>query len=170
MGVGALATRFLADFGAQVIKIEDRTRLDLPRRLPIYKDEPARAYGNEDPNPDPNKGGLFNNFSRNKLGVTINMRTDRGRELAERLIEARNVSGQGTDIDVSAVEAGIELLGPLLLDVAVNGRSTRTDSFPTGNRLEHPQAAPHGVYPCIGDDRWVAIAVFDDAEWRSLAE
>src|SRR5256885_9783841 len=55
MGVGALATRVLADFGAQVIKIEDRTRLDMPRRLPIYKDEPARAYGHEDPNPDPNK-------------------------------------------------------------------------------------------------------------------
>src|SRR3954454_4657115 len=91
MGVGALATRFLADFGAQVIKIEDRTRLDLPRRLPIYKGEPARAYGNEDPNPDPNKGGLFNNFSRNKLGVTNNMRADRGRELAERPIGARSL-------------------------------------------------------------------------------
>src|SRR6476661_962104 len=83
MGVGALATRVLADFGAQVIKIEDRTRLDMPRRLPIYKDEPARAYGNEDPNPDPDKGGLFNNFNRNKLGVTINMRTEPGRALAE---------------------------------------------------------------------------------------
>ena len=267
MGVGALATRFLADFGAQVVKIEDRTRLDLPRRLPIYKDEPARAYGNEDPDPDPNKGGLFNNFNRNKLGVTINMRTERGRQLAERLIAAsnvvtenfapgvmerwgltearirelspdviyarmsgyghsgphqhyrsygpvvqavsglsyvsglpgrepsgwglsymdnqaayynsaallmavfaRNVSGQGTDIDVSAVEAGIELLGPLLLDVTVNSRSTRTGTFPAGNRLEHPQAAPHGLYPCVGEDRWVAIAVFDDAEWSSLVE
>jgi len=267
MGVGALATRTLADFGAEVIKIEDRNRLDLPRRLPIYKDEPARAYGNEDPNPDPNKGGLFNNFNRNKLGVTINMRTAKGRELAERLIAvsnvvtenfapgvmerwgltearvreirpdviyarmsgfghsgphehyrsygpvvqavsglsyvsglpgrepsgwglsymdnqaayynsaallmaifARNLSGGGTDIDVSAVEAGIELLGPVLLDVAVNGRTTRDGSFPTGNRLEHPQAAPHGVYPCVGDDRWVAIAVFDDEEWRALVE
>lgn len=265
MGVGALATRTLADFGAEVIKIEDRTRLDMPRRLPIYKGEPARAYGNEDANPDPNKGGLFNNYNRNKLGVTINMRTEKGRKLAERLIAAsnvvtenfapgvmerwgfteervreirsdviyarmsgfghsgphqhyrsygpvvqavsglsyvsglpgrepsgwglsymdnqaayynsaallmaifaRNATGQGTDIDVSAVEAGIELLGPLLLDVGVNGRSTKDGNFPTGNRLEHPQAAPHGVYPCAGDDRWVAIAVFDDDEWRSL--
>ena len=32
MGVGSVATRLLADFGAQVIKIEDRSRLDLPRR------------------------------------------------------------------------------------------------------------------------------------------
>jgi benzylsuccinate CoA-transferase BbsF subunit len=46
MGVGAVATRMLADFGAEVIRIEDRNRLDMPRRLPIYKDEPPRAYGN----------------------------------------------------------------------------------------------------------------------------
>src|SRR6185312_5805660 len=38
MGVGAVATRMLADFGADVIRIEDRNRLDMPRRLPIYKD------------------------------------------------------------------------------------------------------------------------------------
>jgi crotonobetainyl-CoA:carnitine CoA-transferase CaiB-like acyl-CoA transferase len=80
----------------------------------------------------------------------------------------RTATGLGTDIDVSAVEAGVELLGPLLLDVQVNGRSTRTPGFPTGNRLEHPNAAPHGVYPCAGEDRWIAIAVFDDAEWQGL--
>ncbi|MDP9181876.1 MAG: CoA transferase, partial [Actinomycetota bacterium] len=28
MGVGAVATRLLADFGVEVIKIEDRTRID----------------------------------------------------------------------------------------------------------------------------------------------
>ena len=28
--------------------------------------------------------------------------------------------------------------------------------------------APHGVYPCQGDDLWVAIAVGSDAEWRGL--
>src|SRR5947207_11453317 len=58
MGVGSVATRLLGDFGAEVIKIEDRTRIDMPRRLPIYKDDP-RSYGEEVPNPDPNKGGLF---------------------------------------------------------------------------------------------------------------
>ena len=29
-------------------------------------------------------------------------------------------------------------------------------------------AAPHGVYPARGEDRWVAIAVFDDAQWAGL--
>jgi benzylsuccinate CoA-transferase BbsF subunit len=80
----------------------------------------------------------------------------------------RNLTGKGSEIDVSAVEAGVNLLGPILLEVAVNGRSTRDGRYPTGNRLEHPDAAPHGVYPCLGEDRWIAIAVFDDAEWRGL--
>jgi len=265
MGVGSVATRLLADFGADVIKIEDRVRIDTPRRLPIYKDEPARNFGEEVIDADPNKGGLFNNYCRNKLGVTINMRTPRGRDLAERLIAAssvvsenfapgvmerwgltyerleelspnviyarmsgyghsgphagyrsdgpvvqavsglsyisglpgrepsgwglsymdnqaayynsaallmaifrRNINGKGTEVDVSAVEAGINLVGPVMLDVTVNGRDTRTAEFPTGNRLEWPNAAPHGVYPALGTDRWIAIAVFDDAQWGGL--
>jgi crotonobetainyl-CoA:carnitine CoA-transferase CaiB-like acyl-CoA transferase len=35
-----------------------------------------------------------------------------------------------------------------------------------GNRCEY--AAPHGVYPCAGDERWIAIAVFSDDEWNAL--
>ena len=45
-------------------------------------------------------------------------------------ILARNATGVGTDIDVSAVEAGVELLGPVLLDVEVNGRGTRRADYP----------------------------------------
>jgi crotonobetainyl-CoA:carnitine CoA-transferase CaiB-like acyl-CoA transferase len=82
----------------------------------------------------------------------------------------RNLTGRGTEIDVSAIEAGVNLVGPVLLDVTVNGRSTRRADFPTGNRLEWPNAAPHGVYPARGDDRWVAITVFDDAQWRALVD
>src|SRR5438876_9543265 len=37
-----------------------------------------------------------------------------------------------------------------------------------GNR--HPSAVPHGVYPCRGQDRWVALSVADDAEWRRFVE
>ncbi len=80
----------------------------------------------------------------------------------------RAATGEGCEIDVSAVEAGVTLLGPDLFDVTVNGRATRRADFPRGNRLEHPQAAPHGVYPCRDTDRWVAIAVFGDDEWARL--
>ena len=70
MGVGAIATRMLADLGAQVIRIEDRKRLDMPRRLPINKTAGARAYGDEDPDPDPNAGGLFNNCNRTRVSYS----------------------------------------------------------------------------------------------------
>ena len=82
----------------------------------------------------------------------------------------RMLTGQGTEIDVSAVETGIGLLGPVLLEVTVNERVTRGSNYPTGNRLEHPHAAPHGVYPARGHDRWVAIAVFGDEEWSRFAD
>src|SRR5207245_102245 len=35
-----------------------------------------------------------------------------------------------------------------------------------GNFSDH--AAPHGAYPCAGDDRWIAISVRSDAEWAAL--
>jgi crotonobetainyl-CoA:carnitine CoA-transferase CaiB-like acyl-CoA transferase len=31
-----------------------------------------------------------------------------------------------------------------------------------------PWASPHGVYPCAGDDRWVAVAVVGDEPWQRL--
>ena len=93
MGVGAIATRILAEFGAEVIRIEDRNRLDMPRRLPLYKGGEIRSYGNEDENPDPNKGGMFNNYNRNKLGITLNMKLpDAARSwLCDRLIASSSV-------------------------------------------------------------------------------
>jgi crotonobetainyl-CoA:carnitine CoA-transferase CaiB-like acyl-CoA transferase len=82
---------------------------------------------------------------------------------------ARLRTGRGTLIDSSATEVGIGLLGPVLLDVEVNGRPTRRDGYPPGNRDLYRQAAPHGVYPCEGDDRWIAITVFSEPEWSALA-
>jgi crotonobetainyl-CoA:carnitine CoA-transferase CaiB-like acyl-CoA transferase len=91
MGVGSVATRLLADFGAEVIKIEDRTRLDVTRVAPVYKGSPGLSYGEADPDPDPNRGGMFNNYARNKLGVTVNMRLRERRNLANKLIAASDV-------------------------------------------------------------------------------
>ncbi len=48
------------------------------------------------------------------------------------------------------------------MDYVMNGRVQR----PMGNR--HPTMAPHGVYPCAGDDRWIAVAVGTDAEFAAL--
>jgi benzylsuccinate CoA-transferase BbsF subunit len=76
----------------------------------------------------------------------------------------RRRTGKGQRIDLAQVEPMIALLGPTLLDYTVN----RHNQECTGNR--HAWAAPHGVYRCKGDDRWIAIAVMNDDEWIALVE
>jgi benzylsuccinate CoA-transferase BbsF subunit len=80
----------------------------------------------------------------------------------------RQRTGEGQHIDMSQVEAGIVLTGPAVLDFTVNGRSWRRAGLPPGNRAWQPAVAPHNTYPCAGDDRWIAIAVMNDAEWEAL--
>jgi crotonobetainyl-CoA:carnitine CoA-transferase CaiB-like acyl-CoA transferase len=71
-------------------------------------------------------------------------------------------TGEGQRVDMAQTEAGAYLVGEIYLDAALTGH----DPGPLGNRSEH--AVPHGVYPAAGDDRWVAIAVVDDAGWERL--
>jgi crotonobetainyl-CoA:carnitine CoA-transferase CaiB-like acyl-CoA transferase len=72
-------------------------------------------------------------------------------------------TGEGQLVDLSQVEA-MSTLGLHALADTVLGREPRR----LGNR--HPVSAPHGLYPCAGDDQWVAIAVESDAQWASLCE
>ena len=76
----------------------------------------------------------------------------------------RRRTGRGQQIDLAQVEPMTALLGPTLLDYTVNGHNQSR----IGN--QHAWAAPHGVYPCAGDDRWIAIAVMNDTQWANLAE
>ncbi len=80
----------------------------------------------------------------------------------------RNLTGEGQHIDISQVEADIILGGPAVLDATVNGRSWRQEGHPPGNRAWEPRVAPHNTYACAGEDRWIAIAVMNDAEWLAL--
>ena len=40
--------------------------------------------------------------------------------------------------------------------------------MPPGNHAWEPAVAPHNAYPCRGEDRWLALAVMNDAEWQAL--
>ena len=79
-------------------------------------------------------------------------------------LEYRRRTGEGMHLDMSQLEAAIHFSSPLLLDHAVNGR----DQGRLGNR--EPGAAPHGVYPCAGEERWIAIACSTDEEWQALRQ
>ncbi len=76
-------------------------------------------------------------------------------------LDYRRRTGRGQAFDVSQYETAVHWLAPLLLDYTANGRGAGR----TGNR--QPDAAPHGVYRCRGD-RWCAIAVGAEAEWRAF--
>ena len=65
-------------------------------------------------------------------------------------------------IDVAMLEAMGVVVGDAITEYDATGRLP----VPLGNRDR--QRAPHNVYPCAGDDEWVAIAVQSDAEWRAL--
>jgi crotonobetainyl-CoA:carnitine CoA-transferase CaiB-like acyl-CoA transferase len=76
MMAGPQATAILAAYGAEVIKVESRARPDHGRTLfgPIVGEDPY------------NSSGYFHNFNRNKRSITLNMATERGRDLFVRLL------------------------------------------------------------------------------------
>ncbi len=81
---GAGATKFMAAFGAQVIRIEDPTRKgkwDILRGIPPF---PDHRRGNE-------LGGAFNNHNVEKLGITLNLKHERGKELLRELVKISDV-------------------------------------------------------------------------------
>jgi len=74
----------------------------------------------------------------------------------------RTVTGHGQYIDFSMAEALTASIPEAILDFQMNHRVKE----PIGN--DDDWFAPHGVYHCSGDDRWVAIAVTNEDEWASL--
>jgi crotonobetainyl-CoA:carnitine CoA-transferase CaiB-like acyl-CoA transferase len=255
-GVGPLLTKYLADFGAEVIRIESRTHLDSFRHAPPFVAD----------TPGVERSGYFLNLNTSKYHATLNLNHVKGRELVCRLIAEADVvaenfsaqvmekwglryddlrrvkpdlvmislsmegrsgphrdargfgtvlqaaagfafltgwpdrspsipgiaytdwttpffglvallaaldfrqrTGRGQYIDVSNLEAGVNCLETAVLDYTANGRvQTRA-----GNEWmvgDLPGAAPHGVYRCRGTQRWCAIAVLNDREWRRFCQ
>ncbi len=77
-------------------------------------------------------------------------------------LEYRRRTGKGQLIEQSQFESALHFFSPPLMDYMVNGRIFTRQ----GNRWQ--TAAPHGVFPCQGNDRWVALSVFSDQEWAAL--
>jgi benzylsuccinate CoA-transferase BbsF subunit len=74
----------------------------------------------------------------------------------------RRRTGEGQYIDVSQIETGVYSLSEMMVRYAARGEVMER----RGNRDE--RAAPHGIYPCRGEERWIAIAIHSDADWRTL--
>ena len=67
-------------------------------------------------------------------------------------LDVRRRTGEGQYLDFSQAEAAIHFLAPAILEHTVNG----TNPTRMGNADRF--CSPHGVYPCLGDDAWVAIS------------
>lgn len=246
---GPGATRMLADYGAEVIHVESTAHIDTLRVIPPYR------YAN----PHPEGAGGFQCANANKLGITLNLASPEGREIALELVrrsdvvtesfapgvtsryglgwetlrevkpdlvmisscllgqsgpwrdltgfgnlaaaitgfqqlaswpggppagpyaaytdfigvrynalailaalEYRDRTGLGQYIDMAQGEAALHFLAAAFLDYTAHGRVPP----PQGNADR--ELHPHGIFPCAGEDGWVAIAVRDERDWREL--
>jgi benzylsuccinate CoA-transferase BbsF subunit len=251
VAVGPMTTKYLAEYGATVVRVESAKRPGTLRRAAPFKDGVSGI----------NRSGYFASYNANKMGITVDMRHPRARELMLRLsgwadivtenftpgtmegwglgfeelravnpalvmfsasmmgrggpmerqpgfgpvlsslVGLTNVTGwpdrtpvnpygaytdfivprfavaailaaldhsrrtgEGRHLDLSQLETSMHFLAPFLLDYTANGREQQRQ----GNR--DPAAAPHGVYPCAGEDRWLALACRTEDQWRSLLQ
>lgn len=252
IGAGSFTTKLLADYGADVIKIESRERLDTLRDSPPFKDG-VRGV---------NRSGYFADRNTSKRSMTVNMKSAEGQALVRRLIETSDIiannftpgtmekfglgyeavrqikpdiiylsmsmqgatgpefkylgygmtigaltslqylcglpdrdpagtgtnypdhvpnpchaafallaalrhrrrTGEGQYIDMAQTEPTVALLGPAVLEWTANGHVGQR----RGN--QHLACSPHGVYPCKGEDRWIAIAATTNDGWNSLRD
>ena len=260
VAAGPYATMFLGFMGAEVIKIESLSRMDINRGKARPGPDDLRVYPNGDPGERPwNRTAHHIHRNINKRSLTIDLATDRGKELFLELVKVCDVlvenyrgsvmgrlglgydvvsslnpqiiylkissqgasgpeanygslgstleqtgglasitgyedgsplltnlvypdpvvgilsfgalmtalrsrlkTGKGCLVDLSQREVTTMLLGESILDFSVTGRIAGT--------MEnlHRDMSPHGVYPCLEEDTWVAIAVASEEEWRGL--
>lgn len=71
-------------------------------------------------------------------------------------------TGEGQHVEIAMGEVVAAMIPEAILDYTINGRLR-----PRAGNRDRVQA-PQNVYPCRGEDQWVAIAVESDEGWRAL--
>lgn len=74
----------------------------------------------------------------------------------------RRRTGRGQYIDLAQFDVLVSMIGEAFVEWSLSGSEPQQEG--NGRR----GCAPHGVYPCPGNDNWVAIAVETDAQWQGL--
>lgn len=135
---GPCANRFLADMGAEVIKVESCHRPD-PLRL-----VPRGLFPNGEPGEQPwNRSGMVNERNRNKLGLTLDLTKGKGVEIFKKLVKisdvvvenfsARVMKGFGLDYAV------LKEINPRLIMASISSQGMsgpERDYVSLGNILE----------------------------------
>ena len=130
---GPWTTKYLADHGAQVIKVESTTRPDITRLSPPYKDGVAH----------PDRAGLFCVLNSSKHSLTLNLKKPQGLELIRKLVGWADVVvenfGAGT---MKRLGLGYEQLIKLNPDIIMVSMSILGQ---TGPMSEFVGFGPHGA-------------------------
>ena len=78
---GPYSTKYLADAGADVIKVERPDSGDPARRMaPFFKDDPH-----------PEKSGLFLHLNTNKRGVTLNLKSETAKKIFRQMVKNADI-------------------------------------------------------------------------------
>lgn len=86
-GAGPIAANTLCAFGAEVVRVESEAKLDSLRvAQPFAMNDERTAFKS-----GYNVSGYFNNFNAGKLGIQLNLNTERGQEIGYRLIEKSDI-------------------------------------------------------------------------------
>ena len=96
--------------------------------------------------------GAYTDFISPRFGISA---------LVAALMHRRR-TGLGQYIDLAQIECGIRFIEPLILDYAASGR--------VAERLGQasPNLDPHGVFPCAGEQRYVAVGIETADERQAL--
>ena len=78
-------------------------------------------------------------------------------------LHRRSRAGEGCYIDVAQAECGIQFMMPAYYEFAANDRIPERRG-----RAGSSLAVPQGVYPCAGEDRWIAIDASESDHWMVM--
>jgi crotonobetainyl-CoA:carnitine CoA-transferase CaiB-like acyl-CoA transferase len=79
-------------------------------------------------------------------------------------LRAVRQDGRGRLVEATMVEAALNVAAEQVIEWDTSGTVLSREG------ARGLVGAPQGVYPCVGDDRWIAICARDDSEWQSLVE
>jgi len=173
---GPAGTRMLADYGAQVVRVESPSRIDTARTLQPHQDDHFDSDGS----------GLFNNCNAGKLGIAIDLNNPRAREVVLDLVRWADVVTEsfspkamrkwGLDYDsLRVIRPDIIMLssclfgqtGPLRQIAGFGNMAAAIAGF--SNLAGWPDRAATGVFGAYTDyiaPRYTAIAILAALEHR----
>jgi len=166
---GPASTRILADYGAEIVRIESPTRIDTARTLAPYKDNTL----------GPDSSGLFNNCNAGKLGLALDLKNPRAKEVVFDLVRwadvvtesfsPRAMRGFGFDYEVlRAIKPDLIMLSSCLMGqtgplAGIAGFGNMAAAISGFHNLtgwpDRPPAGPFGAYTDYVSPRFGAVAI-----------